>query len=100
MVGLTEEQCKAQGIEFVAKKAMFGANGKALSMGEPTGMCKLIAAPDGRILGCHLFGAHAADLVQEIAALMNCDTTVHRLAHTIHSHPTLGEVVLAAAQQF
>lgn len=100
MVGLTEEQCKAQGIEFVAKKAMFGANGKALSMGEPAGMCKLIAAPDGRILGCHLFGAHAADLVQEIAALMNCDATVHRLAHTIHSHPTLGEVVLAAAQQF
>ena len=99
-VGLTEEQCKAQGIEFTAKKAMFGANGKALAMGEPAGMCKLIADKNGKLLGCHLFGAHSADIVQEITTLMNCNASVQQLRATIHPHPTLSEVILNAAMQF
>lgn len=100
MVGLTEEQCKAQGIAFTAKKAFFRANGKAVSMNEPDGLCKLLADAEGHILGCHLFGAHAADLVQEVCALMNRRATVGDLKAIIHAHPTLGEVVQTAAHEF
>ena len=99
MVGMTEDQCKEAGLEIKCHKSFFRANGKALSMGEPDGFCKLVSEKEtGRILGCHLFGAHAADLVQEVASLMNHDGTVQELADTVHAHPTLGEVILAAAR--
>lgn len=99
MVGLTEEQCKAQGMDVKVGKAFFRANGKALSMGEPDGFVKLLSDKEsGRIMGCHLFGPHAADLVQEVAALMAQDGTVQQLCHTVHAHPTLGEAIMAAAK--
>src|SRR5574344_579672 len=100
MVGLTEEQCKAQGLSYKAKKAMFRANGKALSMNETDGMSKIIAAEGGKILGCHMFGPHSADLIQEITTLMNLNATVDDLQNMIHAHPTLGEVVQEAARGF
>ena len=99
MVGMTEDQCKANGLEIKCQKSFFRANGKALSMGEPDGFCKLVAEKEsGKILGCHLFGAHSADLIQEVAALMNKDATVEQLAEIVHAHPTLGEVILSAAK--
>ena len=100
MVGLTEEECKQQGIAFTAKKSLFRANGKAVSMGEPDGLCKLIADGNGRIIGGHIFGAHAADLVQEIAALMNRGTTIAQLKAMVHAHPTLSEVLQECAREF
>lgn len=97
MVGLTEEQCKEKGIAFVTKKAFFRANGKALAMNEPDGFCKLIvSSEDERILGCHLFGAHSADLIQEVCAMMNKEVTLTEFKQVIHGHPTLGEVVQSA----
>lgn len=97
MVGLTEEQCKAQGMALTVKKSFFRANGKALAMNEPDGFCKVLASSeDGRVVGCHLFGAHAADLIQEVAALMNKEVTLEEFAQVIHGHPTLGEVVQSA----
>ncbi len=100
MVGLTEEECKQRNIPFTAKKAMFRANGKAISMGEPDGLCKLLADEEGRIIGAHLFGAHSADLVQEIAALMNRETTVAQLQAMVHAHPTLSEILQECAREF
>lgn len=100
MVGLTEEECKQQGIAFTAKKSLFRANGKAVSMGEPDGLCKLIADENGRIIGGHIFGAHAADLIQEISALMNRATTVAQLKEMVHAHPTLSEVLQECAREF
>lgn len=103
-VGLTEDWCKDNGISVKCTKAMFRANGKALSMGEPEGFCKIVAAAGddvrkpGQILGCHMFGAHSADIIQEIAALMNVDATVEDLTSIIHAHPTLTEILLAAAE--
>lgn len=98
MVGVTDSYCKENGIEAVVKKAFFRANGKAVAMNETDGILKLVvSATDGKILGCHILGAHAADLIQEIAALMNKDATIDELKDIIHAHPTLGEVVLAAA---
>ncbi len=97
MVGLTEEQCKGQGIAVKVKKSFFRANGKALAMNEPDGYCKLIVSQeDEKILGCHLFGAHAADLIQEVCALMNKDVTLTEFKQVIHGHPTLGEVIQSA----
>ena len=102
-VGKTEDECKNASIPVKCLKSFFRANGKALSMDEPEGFCKLVVAEGseayapGQILGCHLFGAHSADLIHEVASLMNHNATVAELASTVHAHPTLGEVILDAA---
>ena len=101
MVGLTEDQCEERGMEVVVKKAFFRSNGKAVSMAEPDGLIKMIIdAQTRQIVGCHIMGAHAADLIQEVVMAMNADATVDRLAHSIHGHPTLTEVVMTVAKQF
>ena len=98
-VGPTEDQLKEQGTAYTCKKAFWRANGKALAMNESEGMLKLFASQtDGRILGCHAYGAHAADIVQEVSALMCRDTTVEQLRDIVHIHPTLSEILLAAAE--
>ena len=96
-VGLTEDECKDKGIAYRCGKAFFRANGKALCMNEPDGLCKVIADAEGKLLGCHLYGPHAADLVQEVCALISTGATVDQLKHIIHTHPTLGEVIQTAA---
>ena len=97
-VGLTEDECKAGGIPVKVHKSFFRACGKAVAMGETDGFCKIVASEaDGRILGCHLFGPHASDIVQEAAALITRDATLSDLRDTIHAHPTLPEVLLSAA---
>ncbi len=98
-VGLTEEQCKEKINGYACRKAFYRANGKALAMNETNGMLKLLSSADGAIVGCHVFGAHAADIVQEVAALMNRETTVQQLADIIHIHPTLSEILHSAALQ-
>ena len=98
MVGITEEQCKEQGIDYAAAKSLFRSNGKAMAMGEPDGMVKMIIDKSTRkILGCHICGAHAADLIQEVATVMSSGLAVDAVTETIHAHPTLGEVVHAVA---
>lgn len=99
-VGLTEEQCRQQHPSYQCRKTLYRANGKALAMNEDEGILKLLAAEDGTILGCHVMGAHAADLVQEVAALMNFNATVQRLRDITHIHPTLGEILQSAAEMF
>lgn len=93
-VGPSEDQLKAQGIPYVCKKSFWRANGKAMAMEATEGMLKLFSAPDsGLILGCHAYGAHAADIVQEVSALMCKDTTTGELADMVHIHPTLSEIL-------
>lgn len=96
-VGPTEDQLKEQGIDYICKKSFWRANGKALAMGETEGMLKLFASPEGLILGCHAYGAHAADIVQEVSVLMCKQTTLHELADMVHIHPTLSEILKNAA---
>ena len=104
-VGPTEEQLKAGGIPYTCRKAFWRANGKAMAMNQTEGMLKLFATkaapgvPDERILGCHAYGAHAADLVQEVSALMCRDTTIAQLRDIVHIHPTLSEILRTAAEQ-
>ena len=98
-VGPTEDQLKAAGTPYVCKKSFWRANGKALAMGETEGMLKLFAsADDGIILGCHAYGAHAADIVQEVSVLMCKNTTLSELADMVHIHPTLSEILKTAAE--
>ena len=97
-VGPTEDQLKEQGIAYECKKSFWRANGKALAMGETEGMLKLfVAAEGGLILGCHAYGAHAADIVQEVSVLMCKSTTLSELADMVHIHPTLSEILKSAA---
>lgn len=96
MVGLTEEQCKEQGLQVRCLKSFYRANGKAVSMDETDGYCKLIVSEKGVIQGAHLMGAHASDLIHEIATAMNLGATLNQLQNVIHAHPTLSEVLQAA----
>ena len=98
-VGPGEDQLKADGIAYRCRKAFWRANGKALSMDETEGLLKLFTDESGRLLGCHAFGAHAADIVQEVSALICLGTTLDQLRGMVHIHPTLSEVLTQAAWQ-
>lgn len=99
-VGKTEDECKEAGIKVKCLKSFFRANGKAVTMGETEGFCKVIVEEEtGLLLGCHLFGPHSSDIVQEVCALISRKSTLKQLQDIIHTHPTLTEVIQSAAHQ-
>lgn len=94
-VGKTEEEC--EGMEICVGKANYRANGKAVASGEADGICKVIAdKATGRILGAHILGAHASDLIHEATVLIALGATVQQAHDIIHAHPTISEVLSAA----
>ena len=96
-VGPSEDQLKAAGIPYTCRKSFWRSNGKAMAMNETEGMLKLfVGAGDGRLLGCHAYGAHAADIIQEVSVLICRETTLGQLRDMVHIHPTLSEVLSAA----
>ena len=106
-VGMTEEDCQAADVPVKCLKSFFRANGKAVTMAETDGFCKVIVADEpkegftspyepGRILGCHLYGPHASDIVQEACALISRKATLEEFQSVIHTHPTLTEVLQSA----
>ena len=97
-VGQTEEQLKEAGTAYNAGKFPFMANGRARAMGMTDGFVKILAdkATD-RILGAHIVGPNAGDLIQEVVSVMEFEGTAEDLARTCHAHPTLTEVVKEAA---
>jgi len=98
MVGLTIEKAKEAKREFGVGIFNVSGNGKALSMGENEGIIKIIYdKKTEEILGCHIIAPHAADLIAEIAAVMECEGTVTEICHTIHPHPSVSEIVMEAA---
>ena len=93
-VGKTEDQLKAEGVDIEVRKKNYRTNGRALAMAEAEGMIKLVAdAGTGEMLSCHAYGAHSADIVQEISALMCKHTTLKQLHDMVHIHPTLNEML-------
>lgn len=97
-VGKTEEQLKADGIEYNAGAFPFAINGRAMAANDTDGMVKLIAdAKTDRILGCHILGASAADLLQQMAIAMEFSASAEDVGLTMFSHPTLSEAVHEAA---
>ena len=96
-VGMTEDECKEAGRAVRCLKSFFRANGKAVTMAQTDGFCKLVVdAETGEILGCHLFGTHASDIVQEACALISRKATIEQFKDIIHTHPTLTEVLQSA----
>ena len=106
-VGMTEDECKDAGIPVKCLKSFFRANGKAVTMGETDGFCKVVVAAEpkdgsetryepGRVLGCHLYGPHASDIVQEACAMITRRASLDEFRDVIHTHPTLTEVLQSA----
>jgi len=103
-VGLSEADAKAlaaeQGFELGSVRSYFKANSKALAELESDGLMKLLFRKDtGEVLGAHIFGLHAADLIQEVANAVARRQSVRELAYEVHTHPTLSEVVESAYKQ-
>lgn len=101
MTGFTEAAAKAavaDPAEVGTAKAMYAGNGKARAMGETDGFVKVVyGKSDGRILGAHIIGAHASDLIAEFVTAIDCGLTVNDVAHRlVHGHPTLSEITAGA----
>jgi len=98
-VGLREHQASESGIEYLTGHFQFRALGKAHAMGEISGMIKVIAEKDtDRLLGVHIIGPHASDLIHEAAVALRAGLKVMDIADTIHAHPTLSEGLMEAAE--
>ena len=98
-VGLREKQAAEKGIKYRVGRFQFRSLGKAHAMGEIAGLFKIIADEEtDKILGAHIIGAHASDLIHEVAIAMEKGLTVKDIADTIHAHPTLAEGIMEAAE--
>ncbi|MBY0097724.1 dihydrolipoyl dehydrogenase [Mesobacillus maritimus] len=98
-VGYTEALAKEEGIDIVAAKFPFAANGRALSLNESDGFMKLVTRKeDGLIIGAQIAGAGASDMIAELGLAIETGMTAEDLAMTIHAHPTLGEITMEAAE--
>lgn len=97
-VGLTEQQCADMGLTFKTGSAIYRSSGKALAMDEPDGMVKVIIGLRGKLLGCHICGAHASDLIQEMSVAIASGLSATDIVTTIHPHPTLSELLVSAIE--
>ena len=97
-VGLTEDEALAQGYQMRIGRFPFAANGMATILGDRAGTVKIITdAKYGQLLGVHIIGPHATDLISEATLAMNLDATPREISSTIHAHPTLSEALMEAA---
>ncbi|MCM3586270.1 dihydrolipoyl dehydrogenase [Mesobacillus maritimus] len=98
-VGYTEASAKEEGIDVIAAKFPFAANGRALSLDEADGFMKLITRKDdGLVIGAQIAGAGASDMISELGLAIESGMTAEDLAMTIHAHPTLGEITMETAE--
>jgi dihydrolipoamide dehydrogenase len=97
-VGLTEQQCKDKKLEYKVGRFPFSANGRARTSGETEGFVKIIrGAKYGEILGAHIVGAHATEMIHELVVARTNEYTVEEVDLAIHAHPTLSEAVAEAS---
>ena len=97
-IGLTEDQCKEQKLDYVAGRFPFSANGRARGTGETEGFVKILRDKKyGEILGAHIVGAHASEMIHELAVARENEYTVEEIDLAIHAHPTMSEAVGEAA---
>ena len=98
-VGLTEEQCKEQGLDYKAGQFPFAASGRAMSLMETDGFVKMIVdAKTDEVLGVHMVGPEVTELIAEAALAIELGATAEDVARTIHAHPTLPESMMEAAE--
>ncbi len=97
-VGKTEQQLKSEGADYRAGQIPFAANGRALGQGDTTGFVRMLAdAKTDRILGVHVIGNNASELIAEAVVAMEFGASAEDIARTCHAHPTLSEVMHEAA---
>lgn len=97
-VGRTEEELKDDGVSYRVGRYRYAANGRAMALGETDGMVKILADQDtDRLLGCHIIGARAGDLIAEVAVAIEFGASAEDIARSMHAHPTLAEMVREAA---
>jgi dihydrolipoamide dehydrogenase len=97
-IGATEEQCKAKKLDYVVGRFPFSANGRARGTGETEGFVKILRDKQyGEILGAHIVGSHASELIHELAVARENEYTVEEVDLAIHAHPTMSEAVAEAA---
>jgi dihydrolipoamide dehydrogenase len=100
-VGMTEAKAREAGYDVKVGRFSFMASGRAHAMGETDGMVKIIGdAKTDELLGVHIIGAEAGELIAAAALAMKLEATVEDMAHTIHTHPTLAETVMEAAEDY
>ena len=99
-VGATEQQLQEQGIEYKVGRFPFTASGKATATGDRDGFIKLLFGADERLLGAHMVGAHVTEMLGEATVAKTLGATAHRIARTIHAHPTMNEGIMEAAEAF
>lgn len=97
-VGLTEEQLREQSIEYKVGRFPFTASGKATAAGDRDGFIKLLFGADDRLLGAHMVGTNVTEMLAEPTLAKALGATAHRIARTIHAHPTMNEGVMEAAE--
>jgi pyruvate/2-oxoglutarate dehydrogenase complex dihydrolipoamide dehydrogenase (E3) component len=99
-VGLTEKQATEQGIEYHVNKLPFSHSGTAILLGEEEGYAKILSeTASGKIIGAHMVGIHADELIHEMAIAMKGNLTVHDMAEVIQVHPTISEALIELAMQ-
>jgi dihydrolipoamide dehydrogenase len=97
-IGITEKKAKEQNLKFKVGKFPYRASGKAVAAGDPEGFVKLIIGePYGEILGAHIIGADATELIAELGLAVTLEATTDEISSTIHAHPTLAEMIHEAA---
>lgn len=97
-VGLTEEKCKEQKLDYKVGKFPFSASGRAVASGDASGMVKIIFGKKwGEILGAHIVGGEATEMIGELALAKTMEATLEDIHHCIHAHPTLSEAIMEAA---
>jgi dihydrolipoamide dehydrogenase len=97
-VGLREEEARAQGVSYKVSRFPFSALARAQLLGQPLGLVKLICEePSGRLLGVHILGPRATDIIGEGVLALRMGATAQDLAHTMHGHPSLPEAIYEAA---
>jgi dihydrolipoamide dehydrogenase len=97
-VGLTTQEAEGRGIPFQTGRFPFAASGKAQTMSEGEGFVKVVASPQDRLLGVHIMGPAATELIAEAALAIKMGLSIHDLASTIHAHPTLAETLMEASE--
>jgi len=98
---LTEKKAREQGYEVKVGRFMYAGNGRAHAIGETDGMVKIVGdAATDEILGVHIMSAEAGEMIAAAALAMSMEATVEEIVHTIHTHPTLSEAILEAAEDY
>ncbi|HEM60934.1 MAG TPA: dihydrolipoyl dehydrogenase, partial [Chloroflexi bacterium] len=96
--GLLEQEAKERGLPYTKSRFPFTASGRALAMGQTTGLVKMLCEREsGKVVGLHVMGPHASDLIAEGALAIELGASAEHIARTIHAHPTLPEAVMEAA---